>query len=90
MSITTSVFALVTVIAYLLLFDKQNVHGWTTMSHSASVFCFFVLLGAAHLSKEESEEIHGTPGCKFIGIFTHISVVRRTADFSFSTNLLGY
>jgi hypothetical protein len=54
------------VIVYFLLFSKQNIHGWTTMSHSATVFFMFVFLGIAHLTKD-SEEIHDSLGCKFIG-----------------------
>ncbi|CAG7730105.1 unnamed protein product, partial [Allacma fusca] len=36
--ITSSIFALLTVIVYCLLWDKQNIHGWTITTFSICVF----------------------------------------------------
>ncbi|CAL8093003.1 unnamed protein product [Orchesella dallaii] len=70
--LVTSVFPLITSVVYLLLWKRQNVHGWTICCTSASLFFMYIFQGIAHLLGVLLEEaVLNTFICQLIGIFTH-------------------
>ncbi|CAG7716014.1 unnamed protein product [Allacma fusca] len=46
--IVTSIFLLLTLCVYGLLWKEQNIQGWTTMSHSGTMFLFYIFLAIDH------------------------------------------
>ncbi|CAG7716750.1 unnamed protein product [Allacma fusca] len=46
--IISSIFALLTVIVYVALWDKQNIHGWTVVGFSVSMFFCLVTTAFGH------------------------------------------
>jgi hypothetical protein len=62
-----------TIIAYWITWNTQNIHGWTVFSHIASLFLLNCFLGAAHVLSLEGTNTgeNSTAGCEFVGIMTH-------------------
>jgi hypothetical protein len=71
LQVACSFFALLTVIVYAILWEKQNVHGYTIMAYSLTVFFLFIFLGVSYLTTEHNPELPGTVGCKILGTITH-------------------
>ncbi|ODM94069.1 putative G-protein coupled receptor Mth-like 1 [Orchesella cincta] len=60
-----SVFLFLTAVVYLILWRRQNVHGWTFLGYVLSLLLTFVFLSLAHLMSV------GGYDCSFIGIACH-------------------
>jgi len=69
--VVCSFFALLTVIVYVILWEKQNVHGYTIMAYSLTVFLPIHLSWVSHLTTVYNPELPGTVGCKILGTITH-------------------
>jgi hypothetical protein len=66
--ITSSFFSLLTVLTYLVLKEKRNIHGWTVISYATSMFFMYVFLGGAHLIRYYwSNDVLKTKACVTIG-----------------------
>jgi len=48
--IIASCFLILTLIAYFLQWEKQNVHGWALMCYFAALLLMYVFLAAAHFA----------------------------------------
>jgi len=78
--IPLSVFPLVTAAVYILLWGKQNAHGKSIVSTSASLFFLYVLTGTAHILKAVyGREIANkeSSGCVFIGKDVNLCVAKE-------------
>ncbi|ODM96967.1 G-protein coupled receptor Mth2 [Orchesella cincta] len=71
--ITSSLFALLTVLVYIALKEKHNIHGWTIASYAFSMFLMYIFLGLAHLIRYYgSDEVLKTASCVTVGIASHL------------------
>ncbi|OXA40525.1 G-protein coupled receptor Mth [Folsomia candida] len=65
-------FLLVTVIVYILLWGKQNVHGWTLFSHTLAMLLFYLLQGITNaVSRLYDSDDNASTSCMLIGIANH-------------------
>lgn len=61
-------FLLVTVIVYILLWGKQNVHGWTLFSHTLAMLLFYLLQGITNaVSRLYDSDDNASTSCMLIG-----------------------
>lgn len=66
--IASSFFSLMTVVVYLTLEEKRNIHGLTVVSYATSMFFMYVFLGLAHLLRYYgSDNVLKSRACVIIG-----------------------
>ncbi|CAG7661722.1 unnamed protein product [Allacma fusca] len=70
----TAVFLLLTLGVYVLLWKEQKIQGWTTMSHSGTMFLFYIFLAIVHFLGTQYMSV-GRSRVSFLcmasGIFLH-------------------
>lgn len=66
--IGSSFFSFLTVLVYLTLKEKRNIHGLTVVSYASSMFFMYIFLGLAHLIRYYgSDEVLKSTPCVAIG-----------------------
>ncbi len=70
--LTTSIFPFATCVVYILLWKKQNIHGWIIAATSGSLFFMYIFQGTAHLiGVTLKERALNTVYCRLLGVLTH-------------------
>lgn len=80
-------FLLITITVYGLLWDKQNVHGWTLLCYFTSLFFMYIFYSAVHftsLSLKQDAIYGGGTACYIIGVFAHFFFL---ASFCFMSSV---
>ncbi|CAL8124077.1 unnamed protein product [Orchesella dallaii] len=69
-------FLLVTAIVYILVWTKQNVHGWTLFSHTLAMLLHYVAQGVANtVSRILNSDQNASVLCRIIGVSNHYFVL---------------
>lgn len=63
-----SFFLLLTIVIFLLIWEKHNIHAWTIFAFVCSMFMMFIFLAVSHLTSSSGDyNLSGTNRCKSIG-----------------------
>ncbi|CAG7729433.1 unnamed protein product [Allacma fusca] len=82
--VVSSIFAASTVVVYLLIWDTQNLHGWTVATFASCSFAFLALTAIEHAVGLWRGISFGTTVCKIFAIGGHFFYVGM---FAWSTVL---
>lgn len=82
--LSSSLFLLLIIVVYGLLWQQQNIHGWTVVGHTTSMFFTYIFVGLAHIMRIKLVHLVGTITCYVIGELNNNMMLANTGFQKFS------